>query len=246
MINVSLFSITTIAVFLATLFQTVAGFGYAIIGVPILSMFLGVKEAVVFILISGTYMRIFMLYLVRKEIDFSVVKLLFIGSLIGVVPGALVLKFVSASTLNIILGTTLVLAIILLKRRFTWKTIHEKLEAILFGIVGGFFTASTGVGGPPAAMYMVHKGKSKEESRADLICYFVLCNIWTLSIGYFIGTMKIEDFLGMPLWTIPAGFLGMYAGEKIFRYINQRVFNLIAMLAIVISALTMIYKGLIL
>ena len=237
---------TSIAVFAATVFQTIAGFGYAIIGIPILSTILGAKGAVIFLLVSGTYMRIFMLMRVYKEVNFSLVKLLFFGSLIGVIPGSLVLKYVEGNALNIGLGLTLILAVVLLKFKFTWHTIHEKLEQIFFGVVGGFFTSATSVGGPPIAVYMLHAGRPKEKSRADLICYFVLCNIWVLVAGYYIGNFKIEDFFGAPLWSLPAGFLGMYVGEKIFRHINQELFNKIALITILVSALRMIYKGLML
>lgn len=241
--NFELLSITALAVCLATIFQAIAGFGYAIIGVPILSVILGPKEAVIFLLISGTYMRMFMLMRVYKKVSFSLVKLLFFGAIFGVIPGNLVLKHVDSSMLNIILGCTLILAVILLRFKFTWHTVNEKLEQIVFGVIGGFFTSATGVGGPPIALYMIHAGRDKEKSRADLICYFVLCNFIAIFVGYKVGNIQMGDFVGLPLWSLPAGFLGIHLGEKIFRYINQEAFNRVTMLAILLSAIIMMYKG---
>ena len=68
-----LLAITSLAVFAATLFQTVAGFGYAIVGVPLLSGILGIKETVMFLLIGSIYMRVYVVFKVRKELEFSMV-----------------------------------------------------------------------------------------------------------------------------------------------------------------------------
>lgn len=241
--DVGLLGITSLAVFLATVFQAVAGFGYAIVGVPILSPILGPKAAVIFLLISGTYMRGSMLYMLRKQVSFARIKNFFAGALIGVVPGGLVLKLVSVSTLNIILGATLILAVTLLSCHLRWETKHKTWEQIAFGVVGGFFTAATGVGGPPLALYMLNAQKDKQEARTDLIFYFVICNCWTLLSGLVIGNVAWQDFVGLPLWTLPAAFLGMWVGEKIFHRINQHLFNRIALLAILLSGLTMLSKG---
>ena len=69
--DLHLFVVTSVAVFAATMFQTIAGFGYAIIGVPLLSGILGIKETVIFLLIGSIYMRVYVVFKVRKELEFS-------------------------------------------------------------------------------------------------------------------------------------------------------------------------------
>ena len=65
--DIGLIGIVSLVVFASTAFQAVAGFGYAIVAAPVLVPFLGVKETVVFLLVSSVYMRIYMLYSVRKD-----------------------------------------------------------------------------------------------------------------------------------------------------------------------------------
>ena len=86
--------------------------------------------------------------------------------------------------------------------------------------------------------------RPKDKMRANLFLYFLMTNIFTMVVWYVLGNVKFSDAIGLPLWTLPAAFLGIYAGEKIFYHINQHLFNRIAMAAILISGLNMIYKGL--
>ncbi len=239
-----LLAITSLAVFAATLFQTVAGFGYAIVGVPLLSGILGIKETVMFLLIGSIYMRVYVVFKVRKELEFSMVKRIFLGAMVGIIPGSMVLKSLDANSLRIVLGTTLILAVIVLRSNYQWHTVHKKMEQIFFGVIGGFFNGSTSVGGPPVVLYMLNSKQPKDKMRANLFLYFLMTNIFTMVVWYVLGNVKFSDAIGLPLWTLPAAFLGIYAGEKIFYHINQHLFNRIAMAAILISGLNMIYKGL--
>jgi uncharacterized protein len=244
--DLHLLLVTSVAVFAATMFQTIAGFGYAIIGVPLLSGILGIKETVVFLLIGSIYMRVYVVFKVRKELEFGVVKRIFLGAMIGIVPGSMMLRSLDGNALRIVLGVTLILAVIVLRSNYHWKTVHEKLEQFGFGIIGGFFNGSTSVGGPPIVLYMLNSEKPKEKMRANLFLYFLMTNIFTIGVWFFLGNAHLSDAIGLPLWTLPAAFLGIYAGEKIFFHINQQLFNRIAIATILLSGLNMIYKGLML
>jgi len=244
--DLHLLLVTSVAVFAATLFQTIAGFGYAIIGVPLLSGILGIKETVVFLLIGSIYMRLYVVFKVRKELEFGVVKRIFLGAMVGIVPGSMMLRSLDGNALRIVLGVTLILAVIVLRSNYHWKTVHEKLEQFGFGIIGGFFNGSTSVGGPPIVLYMLNSEKPKEKMRANLFLYFLMTNIFTIGVWLFLGNAHLSDAIGLPLWTLPAAFLGIYAGEKIFFHINQQLFNRIAIATILLSGLNMIYKGLML
>jgi hypothetical protein len=241
--DLHLLVLTSVAVFAATMFQTIAGFGYAIIGVPLLSGILGIKETVIFLLIGSIYMRVYVVFKVRKELEFTMVKRIFLGAMVGIIPGSMMLRNLDGNSLRIVLGVTLILAVIVLQSNYRWHTVHEKLEQFCFGIIGGFFNGATSVGGPPIVLYMLNAQQPKEKMRANLFLYFLMTNIFTMIVWFLLGSAHFSDVVGLPLWTLPAAFLGIYAGEKIFFHINQHLFNRIAMATILLSGLNMIYKG---
>ena len=95
-------------------------------------------------------------------------------------------------------------------------------------------------------LYMLNAQQPKDKMRANLFLYFLMTNIFTMIVWLLLGSAHFSDVVGLPLWTLPAAFLGIYAGEKIFFHINQHLFNRIAMATILLSGLNMIYKGLML
>lgn len=48
-------TVASLILFAATFFSTVTGFGFALIAAPVLTMVMGPKETVVFVIIAGVY-----------------------------------------------------------------------------------------------------------------------------------------------------------------------------------------------
>ena len=241
--DLGLLGIVSLAVLASTAFQAVAGFGYAIVAAPILVPLLGVKETVVFLLVGSIYMRIYMIYTVRHDFHFDVVKRIFAGAMLGALPGSIVLRDVDARGLEILLGVSLILAVIFLSCNFRWHTKHPHLEQFCFGTLGGFFNASTSIGGPVVVLYMLNAGIPKVEMRADLTLYFFISNIWSMTVWFFMGNITWHNLVGLPLFTLPASLLGVYIGNKIFKYVNQRMFNRMAILLILFCGVHMIMQA---
>src|SRR5665647_761276 len=80
-------------VLLAGLVQTVTGFAYALIAVPLLAMVTGPREAIVLVLFTGMLMKVVMVYKTWHEGDFSRIWLIFAASLAGSLPGVYLLRW---------------------------------------------------------------------------------------------------------------------------------------------------------
>ena len=51
-------TVASLILFAATFFSTVTGFGFALIAAPVLTMVMGPKETVVFVIIAGVIVRV--------------------------------------------------------------------------------------------------------------------------------------------------------------------------------------------
>ncbi len=241
--DIGLIGIVSLVVFASTAFQAVAGFGYAIVAAPVLVPFLGVKETVVFLLVSSVYMRIYMLYSVRKDMHFDMIKYIALGAVLGAVPGSLFLHYVDAKGLEILLGTSLILAVIFLSCNFRWHTNYPRLEQFFFGLFGGFFNASTSIGGPVVVLYMLNAKIEKVTMRGNLTLYFMISCLCSIAISFFMGNIVWQNLIGLPMWALPASVLGVYVGNIIFKHVNQKMFNRIAVLLILFCGIHMIVQG---
>ena len=79
-------------IFLAAFTQGLTGFGFALTSLPLLSFVVGVKEAVPLAALCGFVVNIYLTYQLKAHIDFKEVKLLIVGSVIGIPLGVFFLS----------------------------------------------------------------------------------------------------------------------------------------------------------
>ena len=89
------------------------------------------------------------------------------------------------------------------------------------GFAGGVTSTLFGAGGPPYAMYLSHRGLSKEQYRATL----GLATLTSISIRT-VAFLAIGFLLDPKVWTyaafvVPAGLAGIWAASHLFRRISR-------------------------
>lgn len=102
----------SISVFMASLFSTVTGFGFALVAVPFLMPVLGAHETVVFIIFGTCLVKMIVLWNTRKHFEWHTVAVTVAGSVLGSLPGSYLLNAISPAYLQILLGTVLVIVLL--------------------------------------------------------------------------------------------------------------------------------------
>lgn len=87
--------------FCRVVFSTVSGFGFALVAMPVLTLVMSVKAAVIFVLLLNLVLRAITMYRVRDGFDKETVILTTLGSIIGMLPGSWVLKVLPAAQLEV-------------------------------------------------------------------------------------------------------------------------------------------------
>lgn len=72
-------------IFAASFFSTVSGFGFALVAMPVLTLVMSVKAAVVFVLLLNLVLRAITMYRVREGYDKATVILTTLGSVVGMI-----------------------------------------------------------------------------------------------------------------------------------------------------------------
>ena len=70
-------------IFAASFFSTVSGFGFALVAMPVLTLVMSVKAAVIFVLLLNLVLRAITMYRVREGYDKATVILTTLGSVVG-------------------------------------------------------------------------------------------------------------------------------------------------------------------
>ena len=216
--------ILIIVVFFASLLQASTGFGFSIVGTPFLLLLLPAQSAIQLNIILSLCLSMFMIYSIRNEVNFPLLKRLILGSLIGIVPGLLLYLFLNIDIFKIIVGTMIILLTILLIARVTIKQTNRR-DAVAGGIAG-LLTTSIGVPGPPLLLYFSSTSLDKTALRSTTLAYYLFIYLISLVMQISFGGTNAEVWTSSLIALIPL-VAGIVLGQYLFKWINQRVFRII-------------------
>ena len=230
-------------IFIGSFFATVSGFGFALVATPLLAMIMPVKWAIIFILVLTVVLRILTMWRVWGEFNWKTVALTSIGSFVGMLPGSKVLHFISITHLQIFLGVVLLLATALMSLQYTVPIKNKTAGRLGAGILSGFFGACTSVSGPPLVLYFLNERTDKTEMRANRIWIFGVTGVLMVGASYWAGNIGTVGDWSYLYSMIPATFIGVLAGERMFRYLNQHLFRRMSLMIVLVGAVMMLFNG---
>ena len=116
--------------------------------------------------------------------------------------------------------------------------------AYLAGFAGGITSTLFGAGGPPYAMYLQHRGLTKEQYRATMN-FATLSSISMRAVAFFITGFLLDPKVWLyALAVVPAGFAGIWAAGHLFRRISRETLLRAVALMLLLSGASLIYRAL--
>ena len=229
-------------IFLSYTIKGLSGFGSGLLAIPLLALFLPITMIVPLLGLlsySGTIMQSMHL---RKEVVWRDMLPLIPFSLMGIAIAVWLLVNVNEIILTRVLGIfVLIYAVYSLLPRADYQ--GGRKWAIVAGGFGGMVGALFGTGGPFYVLYLNMRRLDKGAFRATIAMIF-LVDGGARILGYAISGLYTVQVLGMLFMLLPVLFLGMYAGHSLHLKIEQKQFNQIISLLLMISGGMLLYKSL--
>ena len=232
----ALISFVVAVVLVASTAQTLVGFGFALISVPVLIAVLDVRDVVVL----GTMLGLLNSSIVARHawghVPWRTVSWMFAGSLAGMPAGLAVLLFAPQDALRLGVGlSTIVMAAALASGvRLGASSVPRELGV---GLVSGVLNTSTSMNGPPVVLYFQGLGFPTQEFRGGLAVFFVACSALTLAA--FIATGVVTWMaIGLASAAVPSVFAGSIAGHALLRRVEPELFRRLVFVMLVAAALS--------
>lgn len=208
-------------ILVASILQTSTGFGFSIMATPFLLMLFLPQEAIQINIILSLIISISLIWKIRMDIDFILLKRLIFGSIVGVPFGI----FISININMFKLAISILLLLLTLMLICNFKIQSTKSRDFLVGGLSGLLTTSIGMPGPPLLLYFTGTDTKKEKLRATTLAFYLFIYfISLLTQILFTGTNK--TIWESSFYAIPIVFLGLYIGQIIFKWLNQRIFKI--------------------
>jgi uncharacterized protein len=223
--------------FLGGLVYGVTGFGSALVTIPLATHFVPLPFALaVFVLqdFSGA-LRVGLenpRHVVRSEV-MRMVPLMVVGIIAGT--GLLLVLPRNASMLALGLFVLLYGAWSLLRRGVPGRV--SERWAYVAGFSGGVFGMLFGAGAPPYAIYLSHRGLSKEQFRSTLSLNSIFSIGFRVVAFAFAGLLFRSEVWMAAVLVVPTALLGIVLSSRMVRHISRELLlKLVALLLLATGA----------
>ena len=225
--------VSGLIVCLAAFVQSTTGFGFALVAVPLLATVSGPQRAVVSVTAVSVLLSAWVGWRHRAALDREAVVGYTWTGLVGMPAGLLVLLVVSSSTLKILVGIVVLLAVGAMLLRFRASGRGWQVAA---GLLSGALLTSTGMNGPPIVIGIDARDLTPAQFRATLQAIFGLQGI--VAIGLFAASGLLDREVGMLVAAYAVAVpIGWGLGTMVFTRLSPSRFRRGVMAMLVVSAL---------
>ena len=210
---------------IASCVGTMTGFGTSTIMVPTLLLFFPAAETLLFVGIIHWFGDIWKLVLFRKGFRWQLVLSFGIPGIAATFLGASLVFSISSSVLSRTIGTFLVVYVIYLFLKSSFKINPSLLSGICGGTLSGFLAGVFGIGGAVRGLFLTTFDLPKEVYIATAGAIALIIDSTRLTT-YFLKGARLEEML---LWglliCIPASFSGAKIAQLLVNKIPQKHFR---------------------
>ena len=225
----------------ASFAQSLSGFGFSLLAVPLMTLVISPRDAVVVATIIGAISTSSQAVLDRKHVDRKIATRLVIASYAGMPFGLMAFIFVSETGLRLVLGIVVLTAALLLMRGFRLQDESHHFDWLL-GMVSGFLSTSTSTNGPPLVFLMQARRLSPATFRATINTVFAIVNIGALAMFITAGKVNTHNLTGVAV-ALPSLGIAIALGYASRRHITQERFNTLVIVLLFLSAISVVVSA---
>ncbi|MNN13317.1 Sulfite exporter TauE/SafE [compost metagenome] len=230
-------------ILLAGFVQGVTSFGFALISLPLLTLFLPLQQVVPLIVILSLLTNIAILFNCYKHVIIHRIGLLVLSGIAAVPLGSYLLIYVNEAVLKVFAGAFIALVAVFMLMGKTYPVRNEKLAFVSVGLASGLLNGSISLSGPPVALFLSNQGTDKQTFRANLTVYALILNVFTISTFLYNGLLNRAVASALS-WMIPAMIVGVVLGIWTGSKINEKIFKRLVLVLIMVSGVWTIVTGL--
>jgi hypothetical protein len=208
---------------IAAFLQSISGFGFSLLAMPLLSVIVDIHDAVVIATLCGIFTNAVHLKKDHHLVERSVARRISLSALIGMPLGAVVLSLFSATQMRVIISAVTVVLVFSMMRHFVLKVENTKVD-IALGALSGLLATSVSTNGPPLVFLLQSKQLDPWRLRATLAYVFTVSGCASFAVLMMAGKGSV-DAVQYALLSLPAMSLGTVIGRRTRNYVTQEVFK---------------------
>ncbi|UUX51307.1 sulfite exporter TauE/SafE family protein [Nisaea acidiphila] len=232
-----IWAVAVAATLLGGIVRGFTGFGFALILISTLLLVADPVTVVPLALILDLLAGFTLLPQNYREVHWSGIRLLVLGSILGVPIGFACLLLVEPEPMKIAIYLGILVSVVLIARGFKLAAVPGKAMIAGTGVVSGLMSGAAGIPGPPMVLLYLSSPLPVAITRATGIAFFIFVDILALALAVYKGLID-ADMLIRCASLVPVMAIGTSIGHKLFgitrpETVKQAAIVLLGALAIV-------------
>lgn len=210
-----------LAVLVGAAMQRLTGMGFALVSAPFVVLLMGPTTGIVLVNICGILASVLVLFRVIKDVDWNRYLILASAALVGVVPGAAIVRFIPAPWLQVGVGVMVLAGLTVSLRMSTVKEHHGVRPMLLAGVASGVMNTTAGVGGPAMSVYAVASKWGQRSFAATMQPYFLTVGVASVLAKYIASPASMPSLEPWEWGSIGIAIvMGLVLGELLARWVT--------------------------
>lgn len=222
--------------------QGTVGFGFSMVAVPLLSIFMPLPKIVPMLILAGLSMNALIVYKLKKDVNIKRMKWLLVAGMCSTPLGATLLTVLDANVLKLIVGAVIVFSAVIMYKGYKVNFKSELKANLIAGILSGLLNGSLSLSGPPIIFFLNNQGANKQEFRANLAIYFLSLNIFT-SLTFLYKGLFTSEVVMLSVFSIPVVLLSTAIGVMVGNKVEEKIFKTITIMGIGIMGIISVING---
>lgn len=208
-----------LAVLFAGFVQVLAGFGFALLSVPLMALAVSTQEAVVISTVLGLVSSSVQTVKGVQDADWTMVRRVTAAAFLGIPVGFVLYETLSADTLRLLLGIGVLIAVYLLVRGVDFIGKGPIVEWCA-GFVSGALASSLSTNGPPLVFALQGRRLPIAVFRATINAVFVISGAVTAVVFAAAGDFDRRVVVGIAA-SFPALVVGVLIGFRVRPLVDE-------------------------
>ena len=221
--------------------QAVAGFGFALLAVPLMVVVIDLQSAVIISSFVGILSNMLQSWQLRRNINRNMTRRFVLATAVGSPVGLLLFVYANQSALKIVLGLSILFGVFVLSRGLELQHVSSWLDWIM-GVLSGVLLMATSTNGPPLVLVLQARRIDPAPFRATLNMVFLVSATFGLVMFGLAGEILRSD-VNVAAFAIPAMVIGVSTGVVIRKYVQQELFKKIVLFLLTIGGLSSLFGG---
>lgn len=215
-------------VLFAALMRAFSGFGFALMAVPVFSLFLAPGDAVVLSALLTLVVSALTYKAWLGKFPTELMPPMVAGSVVGTAIGVYFLSNLSAEQFQLWIGLSVVAACLLLARFKPRDSAGSPVLAGVTGVGSGLMNGAFAIPGPPVIVYVMATIHEPVKSRAFLMAFFIVSNSISMAMFSVAGLVTVTPFY-LLLVAFPVMMLGDRLGAWLFLRVGGQAYRPVAL-----------------